>query len=65
MEKFVNLEDEEQRRIFKEALAEAVDNWLDRQWASFGKWTARGAMALLFGFLAYMYFTTHGFKVPS
>lgn len=37
----------------------AIDAWLEKKWATFGKWTARGIAAA--GFSAGMYFiATHG-----
>lgn len=47
---------EAQKEIVKEALKE----WLDEQWAAFGKWTARGLAAVAFSALAYWWLTTYG-----
>ena len=47
----------------KAAMKEAMNEWLDKQWASFGKWTAGGLLSLAIAALAYAYFSTHGFGV--
>lgn len=45
----------------KTAIKEAVGEWLDGQWAAFGKWSAAGLFSLAVAGLAYAFFTTHGF----
>lgn len=45
----------------KAAMKEALNEWLDKQWAQFGKWTAGGLMSLAIAALAYLYSKTHGF----
>lgn len=40
-------------------IGDAIDAWLDKKWASFGKWTARGIGAALFSVVMY-YLATHG-----
>jgi hypothetical protein len=50
-----DLSQEEKNKI----IGEAIDAWLDKKWATFGKWTARGIGAAVFS--AAMYFiATHG-----
>lgn len=44
----------------KELIKEALKEWLDAQWAAFGRWTAKGLMAALFSAAAYWWLTTHG-----
>jgi len=40
-------------------IGDAIDAWLDRKWAAFGKWTARGVGAAIFSVVMY-YLATHG-----
>lgn len=54
--KLSQLEKREQKELIKEALKE----WLEAQWAMFGKWTAKGIGAALFSAAAYWWLTTHG-----
>lgn len=49
------------REEAKAAMKEALTEWLDKQWAQFGKWTAGGLMSLAIAALAYAYSKTHGF----
>lgn len=57
------LDPAEQKRLLKEAIKEGLREWLNEQWAMFGKWTAHGLLALLFAALTYFWFATHGYKV--
>jgi hypothetical protein len=54
----IEFDSEEKKRIVKEALQE----WLDKQFAAFGRWTLRGLIATGFGYLVYWYLSAHGFK---
>ena len=49
----------------KEALKEALNEWLDKQWATFGKWTFGGLLSIALAGLAYAYFNTHGFGLSK
>lgn len=40
---------EEDKKIFKDAIKEAAKEWMTEQFAAFGKWTAIGIMAGIFG----------------
>lgn len=51
-----NLSDDEQKKIIKEALKE----WLDAQFAAFGKWTFMGLLSLLFVAVSYAWLWEHG-----
>ena len=51
---------EEQKEVLKEALRE----WLDEKFASFGKWSLGGICAILLCLLAYFWLTTHGWTPP-
>lgn len=45
----------------KAAMKEALNEWLDKQFASFGKWTMSGLASAAIAGLAYAYSKTHGF----
>jgi hypothetical protein len=46
----------------KAAMKEALNEWLDKQWAAVGKWTVGGIISTALAGLAYAYSKTHGFK---
>lgn len=54
----IDLDNEEKKRIVKEALQE----WLDKQFAQVGRWTVRGLVSIGLGYAVYWYLTAHGFK---
>lgn len=62
MENAVDLKDEEQRKLFEEMLGKAIDTWLDKQYASIGKWSVRGIIAMLIAAFTYFYLSTKGFR---
>ena len=47
---------EERKKIVKEA----INEWLDCQFAKFGRWTVYGIVSLLLGALVYLFFVTNG-----
>ena len=51
------------RETQKEAVKEAITEWLDTQFATVGRWTVRGIIAVGLAGLLYAYLVTHGFKV--
>lgn len=51
---------EEQKDIYKEAIKEALSEWLDKQFAIVGKWTVRGIAAALLAMMVYVYAASHG-----
>lgn len=58
----IDLKDEAQREEFKKALGEAIDAWLDKQFARFGKYSIYAMGAALFAWIAYLYLLSHGWK---
>ena len=44
----------------KEAIKEAITEWLDAQFSKFGKWTMSGIVSALIAFLAWSYLTSNG-----
>lgn len=49
----------------KEIIKEALQEWLDNQFAKFGKWTLTGLLAAAFSALVYLWLAGHGFAVSS
>jgi hypothetical protein len=54
---------EEQKELIRQVLKETLKDFVDEQWAMFGKWSFRGLLALVFAFLVYVWGISHGFKV--
>lgn len=48
----------------KEALKEALRDWLDEKFMLFGKWSAVGLATLMFGALVYIILRTQGWTPP-
>jgi hypothetical protein len=51
-----DLNEDEMKRVFKEALKE----WLDEKFREFGKWSFFGFMAAAFSALTYLILTANG-----
>lgn len=47
----------------KAAMKEAISEWMDLKWATFGKWTAKGIIAMVIAGVTYLFVITHGFKL--
>jgi hypothetical protein len=47
----------------KEAVKEAFQEWLDKKYATFGKWTLCGLGATILAGLLYAYVMTQGFHI--
>lgn len=58
----IDLKDPEQQKLLREAFGEAIDSWLDKQFAKFGKWSLGGLAASVFSAVVYLYFSSKGFK---
>jgi hypothetical protein len=52
---FADLTDEQKNAL----IGSAIDSWMEKKWAAFGKWTARGVAAAAFGYLV-LFLATHG-----
>lgn len=50
----------ERKNLIKEALAEAIKDWLNERYRSVGKWTLRGISAAAFAALVYFILTHSG-----
>lgn len=57
-------EREEDRRqsdtAIKEAVNQALKEWLDEKYAAFGKWSAHGLLAMLLAGLVYLFMISNG-----
>lgn len=51
--------DEEAREIVKSA----INEWLDDRFKQFGRWTAKGVAAAVFGALVW-WLVHHGYRIP-
>jgi len=47
---------EEQKEIIKQAFREAIQEWLDKQFAAFGRWTFYGILSVALSIVAYVWF---------
>ena len=45
----------------KEAIKEALSEWLDKQWAEFGKWTFKGLLLMAFAGCVYLGLISQGY----
>lgn len=46
--------------VQKEAVKEALQEWLDKQFSIFGKWTLSGLLAVAFAGAIYLWLAAHG-----
>lgn len=51
------------KEIQKQAIKEAISEWLDVQFALLGRWTMKGVLSAALAGLLYAYLTTRGFKL--
>lgn len=51
------------REAQKEAIKEAISEWLDTQFAIVGRWTINGILAAALAGLLYAWLTTKGFRM--
>jgi len=49
--------------ITKDAVKEALKEWLNEQFAAFGKWTLTGLLSAAFAGMVYLLLAGHGFSV--
>ena len=54
---------EEQKELHKEAIKEAINEWLDKQYILFGKWTIRGIASIGITLVLYSYAAAHGWVI--
>ena len=54
---------EEQKELQKAAIKEAIQEWLDKQFATVGRWTVRGIVSAALAVLFYFYAASHGWII--
>ena len=54
---------EEQKELHKEAIKEAINEWLDKQFIIFGKWSIRGILSIGLSIMLYSYAAAHGWVI--
>jgi hypothetical protein len=57
-------EGEERRAEMKKAMKEAIREWLDDQFATFGKWSLYGILAMILVVMTYMALKFAGWAPP-
>jgi len=50
------------KNIQKEAVKEALQEWMDKQFATLGKWTFGGMASVAFAVMVYLYLAQHGWS---
>ena len=53
-------DENDEKRIYKEAIKEVLEEWLDKQFALFGKWTVTGLVAMAFAGMVYLALSGQG-----
>jgi hypothetical protein len=46
--------------IYKEVVKEALSEWLDKQYAVFGRWSLRGIVSATLVVILYLWLSAHG-----
>ena len=54
---------EEQKELHKQAIKEAIQEWLDAQYQVVGKWTVKGFRAMVLVSIVYLYAAAHGWNI--
>lgn len=49
----------------KEVVKEAIQEWLDKQYATFGKWSLAGLFSMALAGLLWFWISTHGFDTAT
>lgn len=47
----------------KQAIKEALEEWLDKQFTKFGRWSLRSIGAIALAALVYMWASSHGWTI--
>jgi hypothetical protein len=53
------------REDIKDAMKEAIHEWLDEKFSQFGKWSLATISALTLAAILWFVLTTHGWKPPQ
>jgi hypothetical protein len=51
----IDFKDDQQKQLFKEAMKESLNEWLDKQFAVLGKWTVFGILSMALVAMTYVY----------
>lgn len=54
---------DDERMMHKEAVKEALQEWLDKQFSQFGKWTFTGLLAAAFVGAVYLWLAGKGYHI--
>jgi Fe-S cluster biosynthesis and repair protein YggX len=54
---------DELKKLHKEAIKEAISEWLDKQFMAFGKWSLRGLASAGLVMFLYGYAASHGWNI--
>ncbi len=54
---------EEQKELHKEAIKEAIQEWLDKQFVAVGKITMKGIGAMALAVVFYLWAAAHGWTI--
>lgn len=54
---------EEQKALHKEAIKEALQEWLDQRYQAVGKWTVKGFLAMGLVITFWLYAAAHGWNI--
>jgi hypothetical protein len=54
---------DEQKELHKEAIKEAISEWLDKQFTTVGKVTIKGLASMGLAALVYLYAAAHGWNI--
>lgn len=54
---------EEQKELHKEAIKEAIQEWLDKQFITVGRWTIKGFAAMGLVSMLWIYAAAHGWNI--
>lgn len=58
------MSDEDQKELYKLAVKEAIHEWLEKKFATFGKWSLRGIAAAVFA-LFLKWLVSQGIDITS
>lgn len=48
--------------VQKEAVKEAIQEWMDKQFATFGRWSFYGIVSMAVAGISYLFLSSHGWK---
>ena len=54
---------EEQKELHKEAIKEAISEWLDKQILLVGRWTLKGLASMALVGMFWLYASAHGWNI--